>query len=319
MKTIKKLSVPIIVFLLVAYPTIINHDSFFLHTMIYILFYGVMAIGLNIIMRTGQLSIGQAAFMGMGAYFSVVLVMKLQLSFWIAWPVSLILCAVIAWLFGLITMRIKGVNFAILTFAFGEVVRMIFSYTDYFGGVNGIVSIPPPSPIYLPGGVLIEFADKSNFYYLVLLFSLMCFFIYYRMISSSVGRVLQSIENADLLAECSGIDTHKMKVIAFVTGSLMTCAVGSLYACYFSYISPASFTFIKSVDLIIMNVIGGVYSLTGPVVGAIFVICIPEILRPVKEYEHLIFAAVLILFLYFIPRGISGSLEQHFTAKHSSK
>ena len=319
MKPNKIIITLVIVFLLLAYPAIVNHDSFFIHIMIFILFYAVMAIGLNIIMRTGQLSIGQAAFMSMGAYFSVALVMKFQLSFWISWPVSLILCAVISLVFGIITLRIKGISFALLTFAFGEVVRMIFSYTDYFGGINGIVNIPPPSPIKLPGDLIIDFADKTNFYYLVLLFSLICFFIYYRLVSSSVGRVLRSINNADLLAECCGINTLQTKVVSFVIGSSMTCAIGSLYASYFSYISPDSFTFMKSVDLIIINVIGGVYSLTGPIVGTLFLVCIPEVLRCVQEYEHLIFAVVLILFLYFIPKGISGVIEERLMAKHSSR
>ena len=310
MKTINKKIIYAVLVLLFGFPIIVNYDSFYMHTMIFILFYAVMAIGLNMIIRTGQLSIGQAAFMAIGAYLSSVLVMKMHLSFWISWPLSIILGGAIAWLFGLVALRIKGVNFAILTFAFGEVVRMFFSYTNYFGGINGIVSIPPPGEIAFPKIFFIQFDDKTSFYYLVLLFSLLCFLIYYRIINSSSGKVLHSIEDMDLLAECSGIDTLKIKITVFVIGSMMTCGIGSLYACYFTYISPDSFTFMKSVDLIIINVIGGVRTLIGPIIGSIFIICVPELLRSIKEYEHLVFALVLIIFIYFAPEGISGVVER---------
>jgi branched-chain amino acid transport system permease protein len=301
--------------MLLAYPIIVRNDTFYLHTMIYILFYAVMAVGLNLIMRTGQLSIGQAAFMALGAYLSVILMVKYQLSFWTGWSIMMIICGMIAWLFGFITLRIKGVNFAILTFAFGEVVRMAFSYSNYFGGVTGIQNIPSPTPIQFIGNTLLQFDNKTNYYYLVLLYGLLCLTIYYRLITSSVGQVLVSIEKADLLAECCGINTMKMKVTSFVIGSMMTSGIGSLYACYFSYISPDSFNFIKSVDLIIINVIGGVGSISGPLIGTIFLICIPELLRSLKEYEHLVFAVILILFIYFIPKGIGGAIEQALKSK----
>jgi len=264
---------------------------------------------LNLIMTTGQLSIGHAAFMGIGAYTCVTLVMKYQWSFWLGWVAAGSLSGIMAWILGRITLRIKGVFFAILTFAFGEIVRMIFVNVKYLGGVSGIMGIPPPTPINIPGLFRVSFENKTYFYYLVLVFSLICMTIYFRLTKSQIGKVLKSISEADLLAQCCGINIMKYKLFAFVLASVWAGMIGGLYAPYFTYISPHSFTFIESIDFIIINVVGGVGTLSGPIFGALFLIGMPEIFRFAKEYELIIYAISLILVLFFVPRGIAGTIE----------
>jgi len=299
--------------LLFTYPSLVNYDSFFLHTMIYFLFFMILGAGLNLLMTTGQLSIGHAAFMGIGAYTCVILVTRHGWSFWLAWAACGVLSGVMAFLLGRLTLRIKGVFFAILTFAFGEIIRMIFVNVKYFGGVNGISGIPVPNSINL-GFLQFSFASKAEFYYLVLVFSLICMIMYFRLVGSQVGIVLKSINGTDLLAQCCGIDIMKYKVFAFVLGAVWAGMVGGLYAPYFTYISPHSFTFVESVDFIIISVVGGVGALSGPLFGSLFLIAVPEVFRFAKEYELIIYALSLIAVLFFLPRGIGGVMEMKMRA-----
>jgi branched-chain amino acid transport system permease protein len=204
---------------------------------------------------------------------------------------------------------IKGVFFAILTFAFGEIVRMLFVNVKFFGGTDGITNIPPPPSINVFGFFRISFETKTQFYYLVMVFSLVCLIIYFRIIKSQIGKIFKAIEQGDLLAECCGIDIMRYKLMAFVIGSVMAGMVGALYAHYFTYISPQSFTFVESIDMIIINVVGGAGTIAGPIYGALYLVCLPEIFRFIKGYELIIYAISLILVLFFLPKGIAGTID----------
>jgi len=304
----------VLVAFLLAFPFIVSQDSFFLHTMIYLMFFVVLAAGLNLIMSTGQLSIGHAAFMGVGAYTCGILVTRYGMSFWAGWFFAGVFSGVLAWILGRITLPVKGVFFAILTFSFGEIIRMTFVNVGFFGGVNGITGIPVPAPLDL-GLVHLSFDNKADFYYVVLFFSLACVTIYVRLINSQIGRIFRSISDGDVLSECCGIDTMKYKLVAFVVGSVWAGMVGGLYASYFTYINPDSFTFVESVDFIIISVVGGVGTLTGPIFGSLFLIGLPEIIRFAREYERIIYALCLILVLFFVPKGVGGAVESWIRGK----
>lgn len=305
-----------ILFLLLL-PAIARNDSFVLHTAIYVLFFTVLGAGLGLVMQTGQLSIGQAAFMGIGAYTCAVLVVKFGWVFWAAWVAAAAVSGAFAFLLGRLTLRIKGVFFAILTFSFGEIVRMIFVNSEFFGGVNGIMMIPPPTAINL-GFFKLAFGSKVSFYYLTLVFAGVCTFVYLRLSTSHIGRIFTAIAEGDLLAECCGVDIMRYKLLAFVVGSVMAGMVGGLYAHYFTYISPASFTFVESVDFIVVNVVGGVGAALGPIVGALFLVCVPEVFRAAKEYELIVYAVALILVLCFLPHGVAGTIERRMKNKRKA-
>lgn len=307
--TKKIISYIIILACLVAFPQVVGKESFLLYILNVFLFYVVLGAGLNLIMVTGQLSLGHAAFMGVGAYTCVILMMKYNWSFWPSWLMGGVIVGILAFIIGRITLRIKGVYFAILTFAFGEIVRMIFVNVSFFGGTNGFVNIPIPSPINLLGLSQISFNGKIEFYYLTLIFSVICFYVYFRLKRLPIGGVLKSIEEVDLLAECCGINTMKYKVMVFVIASVMAGLVGGLFAAFYTCITPASFTAIESIDFVVLNVIGGVASMWGPLVGSIFLVGIPEILRGAKEYQMLVYGITLILVFYFVPDGIAGYIE----------
>lgn len=294
---------------LLVFPQVVGKESFLLYILTVFLFFVVLGAGLNLIMVSGQLSLGHAAFMGIGSYTCALLVVKSQWSFWPSWIAGGLVTGLLALIFGRITLRIKGVYFAILTFAFGEVVRMIFVNTPYFGGTNGIIGIPPPSPINIPGLFQISFDGKIEFYYLTLVFSIICYYIYLRLKRPPIGSVLKSIEEVDLLSECCGINTLRYKLIVFVLASAAAGLVGGLVASFYTCITPASFTAIESIDLVVLNVVGGVASLWGPLFGSMFLVGVPEILRSVKEYQMLVYGVSIILVFYFVPDGIAGFLE----------
>jgi len=304
----KKIIFAILMIALVFFPLIVGDDSFLVYISTLFLFYFVLGAGLNLIMVTGQLSLGHAAFMGVGAYACALLTVKLQWAFWPSWIIGGALAGIIAWVLGRITLRIKGTYFAILTFSFGEIVRLIFANVPFFGGMNGILNIPAPS-FSIPGLFHISFEGKIAFYYLVLVFSLLCFIIYFRIKYSPLGQVLKSISEADFLSKSCGIDIMKYKLFVFVIASIWAGMVGGLMGSFITFISPDSFTVVESINLILINVIGGVATISGPVFGALFLIGIPELIRGAKEYQMIVFGVAIVLALFFLPNGVGGLFE----------
>jgi branched-chain amino acid transport system permease protein len=304
----KRALATIVLIILFIIPLIVR-DQYYQHLIILTGLSIITTLSLNLILTTGQLSIAQAAFMGIGAYSSALLVMKTGISFWLALPISGAIAGAVGVLIGLPTLKMRGVYFAIATFAFGELVRMIFTnWVSLFGGVGGILNIPAPNPIPFPGGDL-HFHTKGSFYYLVLFVMLVTIYINYRLLSSRIGMAFHALAEAELLAEQSGIPVMKYKLLAFLIGSFFTGLSGCLYAHYSHYIAPGFFSFWESVHFIIMAVIGGVGTLGGPIIGAVFLTLLPELIRATKEYEMVIYASALIAVLLFLPKGLMSMLR----------
>ncbi len=295
----------IILFLL---PLIVR-DQYYQHLMVLTGLSVIATISLNLVLTTGQLSIAQAAFLGIGAYTSTLLVLRIGVSFWLALPMAGLAAGVVGVLIGLPTLKMRGVYFAIATFAFGELVRMVFTnWISLFGGVGGILNIPAPNPIPFAGGA-IHFQTKASFYYLVLAAMLLSILINYRLLHSRIGRAFQAIEQAEALAEQSGIPVMKYKILAFFISSFLTGLAGSLYAHYTYYIAPGFFSFWESVHYILMAVVGGVGTIGGPIIGAVFLTFLTEVFRATREYEMVIYALALILVILFLPKGLMGLLQ----------
>lgn len=288
----------------------ITRDPYFVHIIILIMIYVSLALSLNLLMITGQVSIAHAAFMGIGAYTSALLVMRLNFPFWLALPLSGLVTAIISLFIGLLTLKMKGIFFALATFAFNEILRMIFiGWKDLFGGANGITDIPPPGPITVPGILTLNFDSKFDYFYLVACFMIITVFIIVRIFRSRIGLILRAIEEGDLLTECLGLSIMRFKIIAFVLSSFIAGVAGCLYAHYLHYICPQDFSFWVSVDVIIFTVVGGVGSILGPMITCVILTIIPEFLRFTVEYQTLIFGFVLILALLLMPQGIGGLIK----------
>jgi branched-chain amino acid transport system permease protein len=256
--------------------------------------------GVRVIMSTGQLTLGHAAYMAVGAYASTLLTMKVGLSFWLAFPLAGLISSLVALLIGYPTLRIKGVYFAIITFAFAEIVRLlIVHWPSLLGGYGGIPDVPPPSPI-----LGISFKNRIPYYYLILAVSLFTFWVMVRIDKSRIGRVFSSIHESDTLAESIGINILGYKVTAFCIGCFFAGLSGSFYAHYFNFTSPEFFTIWQSVYCLLFVIVGGVGSVWGPLLGSFFMTLVPELLRVARELEPVFYAVILIAVMFLLPGGL---------------
>lgn len=285
-------------------------DEFYLSVILNIYFSIILAVSLNLIIRAGMLSLAHAAFMGIGGYTSALTVMRLGFPFLLAFFSAGLLAGAISLLFGRLLIRLRGVYFVLVTFSFGEVVRLFFVNVDHpFGGTTGILNIPPPRITFLPG-VTVTFLSKVSYYYLSLVFVLLTVFVIHRIYRSSIGEMLACTREAEHLAESTGIDTFRGKMFALGVGGFFAGLGGSLYAHYFHFISPMSFTFMEAVNLIVINIVGGMGWLGGPILGAIFLVPLPEFLRGFVEYQLILYGLILILTISFLPDGLWGFLRR---------
>jgi len=295
----RQLQLAALVLLLFLVPLFLT-SNFYLHMFIMTAVNIIMATSLWLILRSGQLSIGHAAFMAIGAYTSALLTMRAGLPFPMAMPLAGIMAAVIAVLIGYPTLRLKGLFFALVTFAFAEIVRSIFNSfgKDLFGGPSGISAIPHPSFFG------IELATRASYYYLVLPLMLLTILVVYRIDKSRIGMNLVAISQADSLAESLGINIMKYKIVAFVIGSFFAGVAGSFFAHYLRHISPESFTFWLSVYVLIYVVVGGLGSIMGPIIGACTLSLFSESFRTFGNYEPIVFGVALILVVMFLREGV---------------
>jgi branched-chain amino acid transport system permease protein len=283
--------------------------------------YFILASGLRLIMSVGQVSFAQAAFWGIGAYSSAILVMKAGLSFWLSLPLSGIISAFIALLIGYPCLRLKGPYFFIITMSFGEVARLVFtSWIDLFGGTNGISGIPAPDPITISGVFSISFPPRGvEFYYLLMLLIIVSFFVMYRIERSHFGKACGAIREFDDLAASLGINIMRHSIILFVVGCFFAGIAGSFYAHYMTYIGPGYFSFHESLLFLIIAVIGGTESIFGIIIGAVLLTILPEFTREAKQFESIIYGAFVLVVLLFMPSGIWGMLKKIFRIKPLSK
>jgi branched-chain amino acid transport system permease protein len=274
----------------------------------------ILAVSLNLINGfTGQFSIGHAGFMAIGAYVSSYLSINFGdrirglISFAPdAVQNSVLLLAVLAvgalcagaagFLVGVPSLRLRGDYLAIVTLGFGEIIRVFIVNIDAVGGARGLGGMP----------------KIANFFW-IYLFAAGTVAVVSRIVGSSFGRTLIAIREDEIAAEAMGVNTTRAKVLSFVVSSAMAGVAGGLFAHYLIYLHPNSFTFIKSFEIIIMIVIGGLGSITGSVLGAVLYITLTEGLRQFAQYRMVAFSLLLVILMIVRPQGILGHRElRHF-------
>lgn len=295
----RKLAYLIVIVTVAAIP-VFTQDPYLLNILITTGIWTTSVWGVRLIMSTGQLTLGHAAYMAVGAYSSTLLAMKAGLPFWITFPLSGLISALIALVIGYPTLRIKGVYFSIITFAFAEIIRLIIiNWPSFLGGYGGIADVPAPSPFFF-----IHFTSRLPYYYLILAVCIITSVVMFRMDRSRIGKIFSSIHESDTLAESVGINIMKYKVIAFCIGCFFAGLSGSFYAHYLNFTSPELFTIWQSIYCLIFVLVGGAGSVLGPLLGSFFLTLIPEFLRVAKEYEPVVYAIVLILIMFLLPGGL---------------
>lgn len=276
-------------------------NRYFLHIGVMMGIMATLALSVNLLLRIGQLSIAHASFMGLGAYSSALLTMRLNVPFTVAFFGSGALVALFALLLGPIVLRIKGVYFVLLTFAFGQVINLVFqAWIGLFGGNNGLYGIPKAS---LFGVRMLDI----RFYYLAgLALTGVAYATVRALFRSDAGAILDSLDENETLARSLGADALRWRIAVFVLSSFFAGLSGSLYAHYLGFISPDAFSFWTVVNVLVINVIGGIATPLGPVLGALLLVPLPELLRDARQYQVLSYGVLLIVFLLFMPDGLIG-------------
>ena len=253
----------------------------------------ILAVSLNLITGfTGQFSIGHAGFMAVGAYMSAVFTVKLGMSFGAGILAGAGAAAILGFAIGLPTLRLQGDYLAIATLGLGEIIRITILNIPYVGGASGLMGIP----------------RYTNFTWAFFAMIITVFFIK-NFINSSHGRACISIRENEIAAEAMGVDTTKYKVIAFTIGAAFAGVAGGLFSHYFYIAHPASFTFMKSFDILTMVVLGGLGSISGSITAAILLTFISAALASYPEWRMVIYSLMLIILMIYRPQGLFGNKE----------
>lgn len=270
-------------------------------TLILICINVMLAVSLNLINGiTGQFSIGHAGFMSIGAYVSAILTLNFDMPFVLALVISGLVAAMFGVLIGIPTLRLNGDYLAIATLGFGEIIRIVLLNTEYVGGASGLSGIP-----------------NQTTWTIMFLFTLVTIVVINNFIRSTHGRACIAIRENEIAAEAMGINTTLYKVIAFSLGALFAGIAGGLSAHKFYVINPGSFNFLKSFEILVMVVLGGLGSTSGAVVGAIVLTVLFTVLQEYPELRMIIYSAILILMMIFRPKGLLG--ESSFSFLQGSK
>lgn len=264
----------------------------------------IAAMGVNLSMGYGgQVSVGHAGFAAIGAYTTAILMGRLDVSFWTTLPVGGALAILCGILIGLPALKLTHLYIAMVTFGFGQVVNLIsLNWVDLTNGPNGL----PVPPISLGGYVF----SPDSFYYVIAAFLLVLFWVAGNIVRSRMGRGFLAIRDSEVAAESMGVHLAKYKTIAFAVGAFYGGISGALYAGLSNYVNPDAFIFPVSVLYLTMNVVGGMGTLAGPVVGALVFTVMPELLRGFAEYKEFLSGGLLLLFLVFFPEGLVGMFDR---------
>jgi len=280
-------------------------NEYYLHIFELAGIYIIVVSGLNIVTGyTGQISLGHAGLLAIGAYLSSILTVDLGLSFWLSLPVAGLASAFCGALLGIPSLRVGGPYLALITIAFNFLIdKIILAWPSMTGAAAGKWGIK------LPSIGAWTFTHKS-FLILISLLAIGTIAACYHIVNSRWGRAFNAVRNDETVSEASGINVYSAKLAAFVISAFFAGIAGSLWAHLHSYISPEAFRFDRSVELLLMLLVGGQKSILGPVLGAIILTALPEFLTAIEEYRLLLYGVALVLCVVFMPDGVYGLLSR---------
>jgi len=289
---------------------VITTNTYYHYILIMIFLNAILALSLRLIMNTGEISFAHAAFMAAGAYASAILVTRTGLNVWAAFPIAALISAALAVVVGIPALRVKGVYFFLVSFAFGMVVVLIIkSWPGFLGGTYGIGDVPQPEGITTTG----------SFYFLALGLTALTLVVMYLLDNSRFGIALKAIKGNDRLAESVGISIMKHKVAAFAIGCFFAGLAGAFYAHFIQHVGPYVFDFSRSMQILMYAVIGGTGHILGPIIGAGVLSTLQEVFKEFQSYSSIAFGAILVLTMLFLPGGITsipGKIKSLIEKRH---
>jgi len=267
--------------------------------------HAILAVGLNLLMGyAGQISLGHAAFFGLGAYASAIFTTRYGWNPWPAMATGMVLTGVVAFVMARPILRLKGHYLAMATLGFGIIIHIVLVQAgDLTGGPDGLAGIEPLS---LFGW---EVDSDLRWYGVIGFVMLAVVLLALNLMESRTGRALRALHGSEVAAEMMGIDTTAAKTGVFVLAALIASLAGSLFAHQQAFVSPDSFSFFFSIELVTMVVLGGMASTYGAILGALVLTFLPELLVVFEDYEVMIFGAILMLMMIFMPQGVIGGLQ----------
>lgn len=307
-------------------------NPYYLQVASFVMINIILGISIYITLSSGQLSLGNAGFMGIGAYTSALLTIHFDVPIILGVIMGALVAGVFGILIGIPALRLQGVYLAIATLGFGEVIRVIFvNWDSVTHGAIGLSGIPHLGRELLKSVAGMGFDPEmiglrnNQFVYLLVVILLLiinilfvCFFI--RQNNSRVGRAFAAIKMDEKAAESMGINITYYKVLSFTQGAVLAGFAGALYAHVMAYISPADFAYHRAIEILIFSVFGGSEVIWGAIFGATFMTIMPEALRFISEYRYMIYGSILILMMAFRPQGIiDASVLQWFKKRMKSK
>jgi branched-chain amino acid transport system permease protein len=281
-------------------------NPYYLGAMVFVGIYSMITISLSLLMGyAGQISLGHAAFFGIGAYASGLLTTRAGFSPWIALIFAMAITGIFAFVVGIPVLKLRGHYLAMATLGFGEIVYIFFnSAVDLTGGPSGFGQIPRLS---IFGFVL---KRDVHFYYLVWTTVVILMVLALNVIHSRVGRALRSIHGSETAANAMGVNTSSYKMQVFVASAMVASLAGTYYAHYVTFVSPTTFDANMSILLVTMVVVGGMSNVWGALLGAVLLGTLPEYLRTFGDYDIVIYGGVMLVIMMFAPEGLAGSIGQ---------
>lgn len=291
-------------------PFLLGGNTYLLHILIMAQLYSVLAIALNFQLGSANIvNFATAASYGVGAYTSALLAVNFGVSFWLGLPAAALVATLMGFLLGLPCMKTKDYYLALVTVAFGIVIHQLLNNFEWTGGPNGVIAIPKPvlfghdfvDPLVVLG---IELPFQANFYYLALSLVGLTLITARRLHHSRVGMAWNAIRADEIAARCQGINVTKYKVLAFCVDAFLSALAGTIYAHYVGYIAPDNFTFLVSVTIVTMVIVGGMDNAFGVMFAAVALTILPEKFRAFEDYRVFAYGLIVIAMLYFRPEGL---------------
>jgi branched-chain amino acid transport system permease protein len=293
-----------------AYPFAFGQNTYHIHLLVICLLYSVLTIALNFQLGSANIpNFATGATYGIGAYSSALLALNFGWNFWATLPVAALAATVFGFVIGLPSMRTRDAYLALVTIACGVIIHQLLNNFEWTGGAQGLIGIPAPSlfghsfaqPLQFFG---LRLPSQANFYYLSLGLLLLAVIVARRLHHSRIGLAWNALRADEIAARSVGINVVWYKVLAFAVDAFLAAFAGVVYAFYVGYIAPDNFTFLVSVMLMTMVIVGGMDNVIGVIIGTFLLTLLPEKLRAFSDYRLLFYGVVVIAFLTIRPQGL---------------
>ena len=302
-KNMGKIAVALVAALIV-FPWVFS-SAYILRIVTVCMMYVMIALSLNLLTGfLGLMTLGQAAFWGIGAYTAAILATQMGWGMGMCMIASALMAGLLSLLVALPTMRLKGYFLTVVTLGFCEIVRLVeMNWMDLTRGPLGIAGIPSPNFFG------IDLSSNRQIYYVMLVLVVVSAVIIFSIVHSRVGLAIMAIRDDDLAAASMGVNVVKYKIMVFLISTMMVGVAGAFYAHYISFIDPSGFTTAASTDMLIMAIFGGLGSIPGTILGASILTILPETIRAMAEFRNLVYGIIIVVLMMVKPDGILGNVN----------